>query len=51
MARFEPVILPVADVPALADFIVMAVEAGRKDSLKKVQVSVSLGTPALWILP
>jgi hypothetical protein len=50
-AAFEPVILAPADVPAAVDFIVMAVEAGRKDKLKEVEFNVKLSEPVLWVLP
>ena len=49
--RFEPVTLPRRDVRAVAEFIITAVEADRKDKLKEVQLSVDLDDPALWILP
>ena len=50
-ASFEPVILPVEDVRATVEFIIMAVEAGRKDMLKNVQFSLQLSDPVLWVLP
>jgi hypothetical protein len=50
-ARFEPVTLSLEDVPAVAEFIVIAVEAGRKDQLKRINPDVKLSPPALWILP
>ena len=50
-ARFEPVTLALEDVKPLAEFIVMAIEAGRKDKLKDIQFSLELSTPVLWILP
>ena len=50
-ARFQPVTLPPDDVAALAEFVVLAVEAGRKDNLKRMDVAVTLGSPALWVLP
>jgi len=49
--RFEPVTLPRRDVRAVAEFIVVAVEADRKDKLQEVQLSVEMEEPALWILP
>jgi hypothetical protein len=39
------------DVSAAAEFIVMAIEAGRKDKLKELDFSLKLSTPVLWILP
>lgn len=50
-ARFEPVTLAQEDVKPLAEFIVMALEAGRKDKLKEIQFSLELSSPVLWILP
>jgi hypothetical protein len=50
-ARFEPVTLALDDVKPLAEFIVMALEAGRKDKLKEIQFSLELSSPVLWILP
>jgi hypothetical protein len=48
---FEPVTLAVEDVPALAEFIVMALEADRKDKLKELGIQLKLAAPALWVLP
>jgi hypothetical protein len=48
---FEPVTLVPEDVPALAEFIVMALEADRKDKLKELRISLKLSAPDLWILP
>lgn len=47
---FEPVTLSVSDIQPLVEFIVVAVEAGRKDKLKGIQMAVKLSEPALWIL-
>lgn len=49
--QFEPVTLSVEDVQSAAEFIVMAIEAGRKDKVKKVNFSLQLSAPVLWILP
>lgn len=49
--KFLPAILSPEDLQALAEFIVVAIEAERPDRLKKVDVSVELFRPALWILP
>lgn len=48
---FQPVVLPVEDVRAAADFIVLAIEAGRKDKVKEIQHTIELLTPVLWVLP
>jgi hypothetical protein len=50
-AAFESVTLHLDDVKAAAEFIVVAVEAGRADKMKEVSFSLDLSTPALWILP
>jgi hypothetical protein len=50
-AAFESITLAQADLEAAAEFIVVAIEADRKDKLKNVQVSVKLSEPVLWILP
>lgn len=50
-APFEAVTLSLDDVPAAAEFIVIAIEAGRKDKLKLIEPDVKLSPPALWILP
>lgn len=48
---FAPVTLPRSDVADLAEFIVVGLEAGRRDQLKSLQFAVQLAEPALWILP
>jgi hypothetical protein len=49
--RFQPVTLSPGDLQALAEFIVVAIEAERSDMLKQIEVAVGLGEPVLWILP
>lgn len=46
---FEPVTLSLKDVQTLAEFIVLAVEAKRKDQLKRVEINLQLDQPSLWI--
>jgi hypothetical protein len=48
---FEPVTLSPRDVPALAEFIVVAIEAGRRDKVKQIEVVLQLSEPELWVLP
>jgi hypothetical protein len=48
---FEPVVLALVDVRSAAEFIVMSVEAGRKDSLRVVDFILELDPAVLWILP
>jgi len=50
-APFEPVTVSPDDLPALAELIVLAIEAGRSDMLKQVNIQVALSEPALWVLP
>jgi hypothetical protein len=50
-AEFVPVTVSAADVPAWAEFLVMALEAERKDKVKTVKFSLQLTRPHLWILP
>jgi hypothetical protein len=50
-ARFEPVTLHPLDVNAAAEFLVMAIEAGRPDKLKEIDFNLQLSPPVLWILP
>jgi len=48
---YEAVTVDPSDAQALAEYIVMVVEAGRKDNLKAVDVRVELEPPDLWIFP
>ena len=50
-AQFEPVTLSMEDIQPAAEFIVLAIEAGRKDMLKNIQFTLKLSLPSLWILP
>jgi len=47
---FEPVTMLPEDMRAYADFIVMAVEAGRPDKLKDLKFNLALDPPVLWVL-
>jgi hypothetical protein len=47
---YEAVTVDPSDAQALAEYIVLVVEAGRKDNLKAVDVRVELEPPDLWIL-
>jgi hypothetical protein len=48
---FEAVTLALKDMRALAEFIILAIEARRSDQLKKLEINLDLGKPSLWILP
>lgn len=50
-AAFAPITLGAADVRAIAEFIVVAVEAERKDKVKEIRFTLELTAPVLWILP
>jgi hypothetical protein len=50
-AGFEPVTLSMEDIQPVAEFIVMAIEAGRKDMLKNIRFTLKLTLPTLWIMP
>ncbi len=48
---FAPVVVPPDDVRPTAEFMVMSLEADRKDMLKEFQFEIKLDPPQLWILP
>jgi hypothetical protein len=50
-AAFAPVTVLPGDVQALAEFVVLSIEAGRKDDLRELGMELQLGEPQLWILP
>jgi len=47
---FEPVTLSPRDLGPLIEYIILAVEAGRSDKVKSINVSVEIEPPDLWIL-
>lgn len=49
--KFAPVTLDKRDINAAAEFIVVAIEASRRDRLKKIDFELELSQPVLWILP
>jgi len=48
---FEAITLYRDDLLAAADFIVIAIEAERKDKIKSIDFELKLSKPVLWILP
>jgi predicted RNA-binding Zn-ribbon protein involved in translation (DUF1610 family) len=50
-AAFLPVILSPQDVRPMAEFIIMGIEAERRDMIKSVNVQLNLAKPILWVLP
>ena len=49
-ADFLPVTLHHEDIRAYAEFIVMGIEAQRKDKVKEVAFTLQLEQPVLWVL-
>lgn len=49
--KFLPVTVPPDDMRPLAEFIILAVEAERKDDLKTIDFQLELQPPQLWVLP
>lgn len=50
-ARFIGVRVPPGDVTPLAEFILLSIEAERKDALRSLDFQLTLSQPSLWILP
>jgi hypothetical protein len=50
-AAFYPVTVSPKDLQPLAEFMVMSVEAARKDYLKEINFSIRLEAAQLWVLP
>lgn len=48
---FLPVVTPPEDVRALAEFIVVNIEAERRDYLKTLRFNLEFEPPQLWVLP
>jgi len=48
---FDAVTLYRADLSAAAEFILIAIEAERKDKIKRIDFELQLPRPVLWILP
>jgi len=48
---FIPVTILPEDIRPLAEFILLAVEAERKDQLRTLTYNLQLGPPDLWIFP
>ncbi len=49
-ARFAPVVVSVSDARKLLDYLVLTMEASRKDWLKDLSFVVNAGPPQLWAL-
>jgi len=51
VSPFLPVTLSLEDVRPMAEFIIMGIEAERRDMLKSVGIQLNLAPPSLWVLP
>lgn len=47
---FLPVVASPGDVRALAEFLVLSIEAERRDALKTVNFDLQMESPQLWVL-
>jgi len=50
-APFRPVVVSPEDLVPLAEFMVMNIEAERRDALREFRFEIGLDSPQLWILP
>lgn len=50
-SAFLPVTLSPQDVRPMAEFIIMGLEAERRDMMKSAAIQLNLAKPVLWILP
>ena len=50
-SAFQPATLRPTDMQPVAEFIVLAIEAERKDQLRTLNFNLNLAAPELWILP
>ena len=51
VCQFEPITLLFEDVRPMVEFIIMGIEAERRDMLKTVSLQLNLASPSLWIIP
>jgi hypothetical protein len=47
---FLPVVLPVEDIQAVTEYIILGMEAHRRDDVKSVNFTLKLSDPGLWVL-
>jgi hypothetical protein len=50
-AYMTPVVVTTEDALRLLDFIVLAIEARRRDWLKAIDFDIDAGEPELWVMP
>jgi hypothetical protein len=51
LAPFLPAVTLPGDLQPLCEFMVASIEADRRDALKRVNFSLKLKPPQLWVLP
>ena len=51
VVEFESVTVAAEDVPVWAEFLVVALEAERKDKVKTINFQLEMNEPQLWVLP
>lgn len=49
--HFLPIVTPPGDVRSFAEFIVVSIEAERRDYLKTIRFNMEYENPQLWVLP
>lgn len=49
--KISPAVLSAPEALKVLDFIVLSIEAKRKDWLKTISFEVKVGAPQLWVLP
>ncbi len=49
--KFQPVTVLPSDAQALAEFILLGIEADRSDALRELKFDLQLSAPVLWLLP
>jgi hypothetical protein len=47
----DPIVLRLEDVRSAVEFIIVGIEAGRRDKMKTIEFSLDLSEPVLWVLP
>lgn len=50
-APFLPVVTLPVNIQAVAEFMILSIEAERRDALKRVDFQATLEPPQLWVLP
>lgn len=51
VGHFQPVTLGQEDIQAVTEYVIIGIEAHRKDDIKEIKFTLKLSEPQLWILP